>query len=291
MRSISLAIIAALLPAAAFAAPMAGLTNSGGLVFFDSESPALVGAVALSGLPGGETLVGIDTRPATGELFALTSSGRVAVINPRNGVVSVISSVPTTLLGSAFGLDFNPTVDRIRMISDADQNLRFVPNTGDLAAIDSNLTPAGDKVGTAYDRSFPGSTLTTMFVIDSTSNSLARQGGVDGTPSPNGGAITEIGPLNVDINLQSDIDISQSGAMRAAFGVGAGSGLYAVDIATGAATLRGNFPTGTVVTDLTFIPAFPTQTAQSVPSLSTWGTLGLGLALALGGLVAVRRRA
>ena len=43
------------------------------------------------------------------------------------------------LAGSDFGFDFNPTVDRIRLISDADQNLRLNPMTGGVAATDSML--------------------------------------------------------------------------------------------------------------------------------------------------------
>jgi hypothetical protein len=45
-----------------------------------------------------------------------------------------------SLNGSSFGFDFNPTVDRIRVQSDADQNLRLNPATGALAATDTTLS-------------------------------------------------------------------------------------------------------------------------------------------------------
>jgi hypothetical protein len=34
------------------------------------------------------------------------------------------------LAGTSFGFDFNPTVDRIRLVSDSGQNLRLNPNSG-----------------------------------------------------------------------------------------------------------------------------------------------------------------
>ena len=43
------------------------------------------------------------------------------------------------LSGTAFGFDFNPTVDRIRVVSDTGQNLRLNPDTGAVAAVDGAL--------------------------------------------------------------------------------------------------------------------------------------------------------
>jgi hypothetical protein len=274
----------------AHAAPMVGLTSVGALVYFDSEVGAVLATVPVTGL-GSERLVGIDTRPATFDLIGLTDAGRIVRIDGRTGVATALGAPNAGVLsGTAFGVDFNPTVDRIRVVSDSNQNLRFNPNNGELVAVDTPLAPAGSKVGVAYDRNVATATLTTMFVIDSTTNTLARQGGVDGTPSPNAGAITDIGPLGVDITAQSDFDISGSGVVRGVFGVGTGSGLYAINLTTGAATLIANFPAGTTVVDTSFIPAFPTQNAVSVPTMSTYGLLGLMLALAGIGLVGMRRR-
>ena len=54
-------------------------------------------------------------------------------------------------------------------------------------------------VAAAYTGSVAGATKTTLYVIDAAGNTLARQGGVDGMPSPNAGVLTAIGPLGVDI--------------------------------------------------------------------------------------------
>lgn len=58
------------------------------------------------------------------------------------------------LSGSFNGLDFNPTVDKIRVTSDAGDNLRLNPDDGTLLSVDTKLTPAGVQVaGSAYTNS------------------------------------------------------------------------------------------------------------------------------------------
>ena len=55
-------------------------------------------------------------------------------------------------------------------------------------------------------------TATTLYGIDTVANQLVRIGGVDGTPSPNGGTITPVGPMG-SINAVSigGFDIGQDG--------------------------------------------------------------------------------
>src|SRR3954454_8397352 len=51
---------------------IAGLTEANTLVLFDATTPGTVlGEQPLTGLQPGEALVGIDVRPATGELYGL----------------------------------------------------------------------------------------------------------------------------------------------------------------------------------------------------------------------------
>ncbi len=287
---ISIALLSALFASSAFAAPMVGLGADARLYYFDSESPnTIVASVAISNLQAGETLVGIDTRPATGQLFGIGSQGRVYAIG-NDGIASTLSTAPVALDGTSFGIDFNPTVDRIRFVSNNDQNLRFNPLTGGLAATDTVLTPAGDKVGVAYDRNAAGATVTTMFVIDSGSDTLAIQGGVDGTPSPNTGVITNIGPLGVNTSDVVGFDISGNGTPRALLNVGGVPAIYSINLTTGAATAVGIVATGLTLTDISFVPGFPQPVlVTSVPSLSTIGILLLGALVVMGGLFASRR--
>lgn len=287
---ISAAVISVLLASNGFAAPMVGLGADARLYYFDSESPnTIVSSLAISNLQAGETLIGIDTRPATGELFGIGSQGRVYLI-ANDGRAVTQSTAPVVLDGTSFAIDFNPTVDRIRYVSNNDQNLRFNPLTGGLAATDTVLTPAGDKVGAAYDRNVPGLTTTTLFLIDSASDTLAIQGGVDGTPSPNGGVITNIGALGVNTSDVVGFDISATGTPRALLSVGGVPAIYSINLTTGAATAIGIVANGVTLTDITFVTSFPQPVlVTSVSSMNTIGLWALGIVLVLGGLYAGRR--
>jgi len=62
---------------------LTGLTSTGNLVTFDSGTPGTIdSSLAITGLQGGETLLGIDRRPATGLLYGLGSTSRVYTIKP-----------------------------------------------------------------------------------------------------------------------------------------------------------------------------------------------------------------
>ena len=71
-------LFAALSIAAAISAqaePIVALTSDNRLITFDSAAPATsTETVTITGVASGETLVGIDYRPATGTLFAVSCS-------------------------------------------------------------------------------------------------------------------------------------------------------------------------------------------------------------------------
>lgn len=273
----------------AFAAPMAGLAGNS-IVTFDSNSPATLRSTQLiSGLPAGETVLAIASRPATLVLYGLTSAGRVVTIEPSTGSVSILSTAPTALGSTDIGIGFNPVVDRIRVVTAALGNSRFNPNDGAFVATDTALTGVTAPVSVAYDRSTnPAPTLTTMFVIDAGTDSLTRQGGVDGTPSPNGGVNTVIGPLGFDTNNEVGFDISSASEAVASLTVAGAPGLYTINLTTGAATLRANFPASAAVTDVAFIAGFPL--GAPLPTLSMMGMMGLLFAMTVVGTLASRKR-
>lgn len=192
----------------------------------------------ITGLQGGETILGIDFRPANGTLYGLGSTSRLYTINPTTGAATQVGSAGAfTLSGTSFGFDFNPTVDRIRVVSDANQNLRLNPDSGALAGTDTTLNPGNPNViGSAYTNNFAGATTTTLFAIDSAVDSLFIQN------PPNNGALVLVGPLGVNVQGVGGFDISGlSGIAYAGLTVGtAGSQLFAINLATGAATLVGN---------------------------------------------------
>jgi uncharacterized protein DUF4394 len=161
--------------------------------------------------------------------------------------------------GDRYGIDFNPTVDRVRVVNDGDENLRLNPNNGGLAGDDTNLNPANEKVTSiAYDRvdspPMPGNT--TLFAISLSSSSLVTIGGVNAVPSANGGGLMNPKPLGLTLGLNSvpGFDISPSGIAFATLEDAASglSGIYTIDLNTGAAALVGTLPQP--LSSLTIVP-------------------------------------
>src|SRR5215510_10211003 len=239
-----------------YEATMFALTDRNSLLNFSPGQPGNINGVRfITGLSQGEDVVGIDFRPANGQLYALTTANRLYTINPFTGAATQVGSAPITtpLNGQSFGFDFNPTVDRIRLVSDADQDLRLNPNDGTVAGMDGTLAfAAGDPnagqnpsvVGSAYTNSFQGSTTTTLFDIDSNLNALVTQGtaaGVTPAVSPNTGQLFTVGPPGVatgggpvgfDIATPTNAgfaSLTPQGATRSNF--------YTINLNTGAATL------------------------------------------------------
>ena len=229
-----------------------GITPTGTLVRFARSNPASVTTIGtISGLSVGETLVALDYRPSNGQLYAVSSNSRLYRINASTASATAVGPAFTpALVGSVFGIDFNPAADRLRIVSDAEQNLRLNADTGAVAAVDSPLAfVAGDPnagntpdvVALAYtNNANPAPANSTAYVVDTTRDVLARLGGPNGTPSPNVGGLTTIGPLGVDAaSGVVSMDISGNGTALAVMTVGGTRGLYSVNLNTGVVTLVG----------------------------------------------------
>ena len=137
-------------------------------------------------------------------------------------MATLVGQTAAALAGAAdvpTGYDFNPVVDRIRYVNTNDENARLVPDTGALAGNDTDLTPAATStiIAEAYDRNQAGATATTLYAIDRNDSQLSIQGGINGTPSPNGGVITDLAPLGFNLSAASDagFDISVTGVAYA----------------------------------------------------------------------------
>ncbi|MBI1918453.1 MAG: DUF4394 domain-containing protein, partial [Planctomycetes bacterium] len=243
------------------AATLLAIDSAGtSLLRFSAAAPGtILGTTPITGLVGGETIAGIDFRPATGQLYGLSSQSRLYVINPFTGAATQVgSSGAFTLNGTSFGFDFNPVPDRIRVTSDADQDLRLNPNDGTLTSNDPPLAYAlGDPnfgvnpnvVGSAYTNSVAGTTTTTLYDIDSNLDILAIQN------PPNNGTLNTVGPLGVDTSDVVGFDIVPgSNTALATLTVGGVSSLYTINLTTGAATLVGNVGAGTVARGLAVFP-------------------------------------
>jgi hypothetical protein len=261
--AIALTLSASLAPSAraAFGSTVFALTTANTLLRFDSAVPGtILGTVAISGLQVGENLLGIDFRPATGQLYGLGSTSRLYTIDLTTGVATQVGASPfgVALSGTDFGFDFNPVVDRVRVVSDADQNLRLNPNNGALAGVDTALSyAAGDPnaganpniVGAAYTNSFAGASTTTLYGIDSNLDILSIQN------PPNNGTHNTIGPLGFDTAGAVGFDIAAAGTAFASLSVSGLVGLFTINLATGAVTPVGSIGTGaSAIRDIAIAP-------------------------------------
>src|SRR6185295_13823490 len=71
-----------------------GLTNGNTLVSFKVATPGTFDtSTAITGLQGGETLIGLDFRPSNGKLYAASSTGRIYIINPMTAAATVASTL------------------------------------------------------------------------------------------------------------------------------------------------------------------------------------------------------
>lgn len=192
------------------------------------------------GVAAGENILGLDFRPLNGQLYALGSTSKLYTINSSSGAATLVGTAPfTTLLsGTNFGFDFNPTVDRIRVVSDNGQNLRLHPDLGTIAAIDMNLNPGTPNVSaTAYTNNFAGATTTVLFDIDHTTSKLYMQN------PPNNGTLIEVGSLGINIEGANGFDIgSTTGKAYGIFTVKGVRAIYSINLTSGAATKLVDFP-------------------------------------------------
>jgi len=217
------------------------LTNDNKLLLVNAKAPNTVTSqVNITGLQTAETILGIDFRPATGELYAVGSTSRIYVINPRTGASRAISTAAFTpaISGTSVAFDFNPTVDRIRLVTSNGQNLRINPETGAVQIVDGVINGAtGAKVSSvAYTMNRAGAASTTLFDIDATNNKLYRQ------DPPNNGTLVEIGALGYDVEEAGGFDINPDGTVAvAAMSVAGKSGLFTIDTTTGKAAKIGDF--------------------------------------------------
>ncbi len=237
----AVAVAALVAPAPALAAEaFYGVTSDNSLATFASDSPSRVQSVPLTGLAPNEQALAIDVRPATGQVYVLGNTNRVYLVSPLSGASRALGEPFTPqLAGSAFGFDFNPVVDRIRIVSNGRQNLRLNPADGQVTAQDNPLVYAEGDTGAgsnpqmtaaAYTNNAAGATATQLFGIDSARDVLVLH------DPPNAGTLKTVGALNVDLTDAASFDIGSDGRAWVAGTRAGGSGpeLFAIDLKTGA---------------------------------------------------------
>jgi hypothetical protein len=233
-----------------------GLTSDQRLVCFNEWAPSRARTLgAVVGLSQDTRLVGIDYRPATGDLVGLGDQGGVYTLDTTTAEATFVSRLNVALSGTSFGVDFNPTVDRLRIVSDTGQNLRANVADG-VTTTDLPLNypaPATGVTGVAYtNNDLDPTTATTLFDIDSVLNQVAVQA------PPNDGRLNPTGKLEFDVNtdvgfdIYSDLEDGVTRRVRALASLNSGSawGFYVVNLLTGDTRWRGFFRSRDLVVDI-----------------------------------------
>ena len=249
------------------------LDNSGAnLLQFDSEAPGTITQSLPITAGIGDSLQAIDFRPATGQLYGLgvstppgaASLGQIYVIDPRTGFRMPLGSQFSLGNSTTYDIDFNPTVDRIRVVTDADTNLRVDPNNGSVindgtlsfAPGDRNFGTNPNIAGVAYVNNTPSATATQLFGIDSQLDQLV-------TISPaNDGTLITVNPLSVRTNSIVGFDVGANGKAYVALGNEVQvpqpgqpqSSFYTINLSNGQLQLLGQINTPQEVRDIAVSP-------------------------------------
>lgn len=261
--SIALALAATFAATGAQAATIVGADENNNLVFFNTATPGTVSSIlAVTGLSA--SISSLDFRPFNNMLYALTADRRIYTINLATGAATAVSG-PLALNGTEFGFDFNPTIDRLRIVSNTNDNYVFNPNDGSLtvatpvfyAAGDPNQGADADVTASAYTTSTFGAAAgtTQLYSIDTALDTLTRQANSAGT-------LTSVGSLGVNLGSRTSFDILNADAFAQN-----GRNLYSVNLTTGTLTQVG-------LTDRSLFGIAIVDTA--IPEPATWATMTLG---------------
>ena len=228
----------------------------------------------ITGLADGEFLVGVDFRPSNGLLYGVgriggdpMALGQLYTIDIDSGLASAVGLRAIPLNGNAFGVDFNPVPDLLRIVSDLGQNIRIRPADGAVAGTDTGLAyaAAGDPNSTRTPRvvavayTNPDTDLQTNTVL----HDLDVNRAADADPGrvgdvlaiqvpPNGGVLNTVGRLGIDADDLAAFDIGPDNeALAAILPVGSdASRLYFIDLASGDATDLGRIGRGEQIVGL-----------------------------------------
>ncbi|WP_179380453.1 DUF4394 domain-containing protein [Jannaschia marina] len=237
-----------------------GLSGDGTtlVVFSDLTAPDAGTPVTLSA-----PLDAIAYRPVTGELLGL-SAGMIGVIDVETGEITDTGATfdegAATGDGAAVGFDFNNKIDAVRAVSSEGVNLVYFPSDfGDekantvkrftdlaYAAGDANEGATPAIFANAYTNAVNGAKQegTAQFALDAATDSLVTLANNEGTLGTVGAITIDGEPADVSMMGGFEIISAEAGddkALAMLMLEGAETtGLYAIDLTSGAATLIGD---------------------------------------------------
>lgn len=235
--------------------------NTSTLLFIDPVTPDRIArGVALSGIVSGDSIKDIDYRPADGVLYGIGALGYLYRINTSTGACLAVATSPLYMNGSLPGIDFIPTTDKLRIVSNADVNLRINPDSVSISNTDLALAYQSADVNdgvnpqvstVAYSNNFAGTSSTILYGLDLGIRVLVIKN------PPSDGKLVTVGPLGISSVFAdtSGFDISASGTAYAALcTIGSTWKLYTIDLNTGAATLVNTIGNGGPIAGIAVVP-------------------------------------
>lgn len=267
------------------------LTRGNEIAVFNAASPLdEIARYSIDNLDDdNERILAFDFRPSDGELYGISSAGKIYELDlddiddddDRSDSIEAdrIGSSNISLTGDIVEFDFNPAADAIRIVTNSLQNFRVNVNTGDIVDADANTAgtqldgnlayATGDVnaaqsptiVGAAYSNNISASPTTTLFGIDSNTDTLVTQGSRGSAPvSPNAGQLFTVGALGVNITRNSHFDIVTEDGISKGYAVlqtvsNGRQGLYDINLLNGRVRRIGSLGRGTVFSDFAIVPS------------------------------------
>jgi outer membrane protein assembly factor BamB len=282
----ALAAAAFLVCASSQAVTLIGLNSQNQLARIDTGNIAGAMNMDITGLMAGDRLVGIDTRPKDGKIYGVSLANQLYTVDEMTGAATWVTALSAPVIQSnlGYGIDFNPVADfgtgaSLRLVSSAGDNFAINAATGVVGNAANKIAAGYTAVGYSNTMLMPAAApaSTALYYIDSNTDMLAMAPSAFNTPT-----ISMVGSLGVDVLKANGFEVLGNGQAFAALNVDAGTslatGIYSINLGTGAATLVGTY-NGTL----------SGLTVSAVPEPGTYAMMALGL---LGvGLMRRRRQA
>jgi len=249
IKSVTAALLLSAFAAPAMAATVVGLSGANELHWLDTESWTRTGGVTVSGVEG--RLLGIDVRPADGQLYGVFADGTLATIDPQTGAAAKVSTLATKLAnGVSATVDFNPAADKLRVMGSDGTSLRVTVDTGEVVTDGSHAYADGttpNVIAGAYTNSYAGTEKTQLFNIDGAAGWLVQQ------DPPNDGKLNPVGDIGAK-PTEVGFDIASDGKGENEAWLVIDGGFHSVNLETGTTIEAGKIE-GAKVRDIAILPA------------------------------------
>ena len=203
----------------------------------------IIDSIKLETRDPGEKIIGIDSRPTTGEIFAISNFRTVYSVNTTGYRVTrpvfILHKLGIeTDLNTTIGFDIDPVRDRMRIVTAKGDNVLLRLEDGQQEGKGVSTPDVG---AVAYSNNYPGATSTTLFGLDSHADKLVRY------ENPEAGSITTVGHFGIDVEEVGGFDISTTTRFGDQFGIasvryGGKWELDYVNLKTGRLQRIGDFP-------------------------------------------------